>query len=249
MRGGKGSGIMAKATDLTKAQQAETALALPPELAGGMTVDGGDSAPTLGRLAMYQGTSTEQQMYGEGVFKRGDFIDVMERRKVASTRIIPVHAEVLYQCWPSGSKMPEYTYRANEKHKIPAGDLDWNGSEPPRATKVYSAVVLVEGESWPYLFNFKRTAAKAFENIAAFNARRSATGQGFGLFELYAEDATNGAGQVYKRLMVKPPVNVPESMVPLLKSVVESMAKVKARAAEMAADEGDYSPPDDGIPI
>lgn len=226
-------------------------LAVPADLRGGLAVDGGDSAPKLGRMSLYQGTSQEQAAYGEGKFRRGDFIDVMEQRKLASSKIVPVYASVLYQNWPKDARTPLYTYSHAERHLVPKMDLEWSDDgKPPAATKIYSAVVLVEGEPWPYLFQFKKTAAKAFEQIQAFEARRAATNKGYGLYELYSEDEKNPAGNTYRKLKVRPPVDLPESMYDLARSVIAGMAAMKAKAAQ-AEREDDFAHAggDDEIPI
>lgn len=242
---------MSKQSELANVNKGNV-LAVPADLRGGLAVEGGDASPKLGRMALYQGTSQEQATYGEGKFKRGDFLDAMEQRKLASSKIVPIFATVLYQNWPKDSKTPLYTYSHAEKHLIPKGDLEWDGSKPPAATKIYSAVVLVEGEPWPYLFQFKKTAAKAFEQIQAFEARRATTNKGFGLYELYSEDEKNPAGNTYRKLKVRPPVDLPESMHELARSVLAGLASMKAKAASVARDEegwGETGGGGDDIPI
>ncbi len=147
-----------------------------------------ESSPQLGRIAMYQGTSQEQQKYGEGVFKRGDFIDVLEGRKLVTSRIVVVHCEVIYQRWDKDQARPAYTYTHAQRNLIPAEDLEWDGELPPACAKMYRCIVLVDGEPWPYLFIVKRTMMKAFDHLLALEARRTATQRGSGLYELGAED-------------------------------------------------------------
>lgn len=227
------------------------ALAVPEDLRGGLVVEGGDSGSKLGRMALYQGTSQEQATYGEGKFKRGDFLDVMEQRKLASSKIVPVFATVVYQNWPKDSKTPLYTFSHEQRHLIPRADLEWDGDRPPVATKIYNVVVLVEGEPWPYLLAFKKTAVRCFEQIQAFESRRAATNRGYGLYELYSEDEKNPAGNTYRKLKVRPPVDLPESMHELARSVIAGLAAMRAKAAEMAASDGGDTPREDhdDIPI
>jgi len=241
---------MSKNSELANVNKG-AALAVPVELRGGLEVEGGDTSPKLGRMALYQGTSQEQATYGEGRFKRGDFLDVMEQRKLASSKIVPIFATVLYQNWPKDAKTPLYTFSHAEKHKIPKADLEWDNAKPPAATKIYSAVVLVESEPWPYLFQFKKTAARAFEQIQAFEARRAAMNKGYGLYELYSEDEKNPAGNTYRKLKVRPPVDLPESMHDLARSVIAGLATMKAKAAAVEKDEdwGEVGGGDDEIPI
>ena len=239
---------MSKQSELTNVNKG-AALAVPEDLRGGLSVEGGDSSPKLGRMTLYQGTSQEQATYGEGKFKRGDFLDVMEQRKLASSRIIPIYAAVLYQNWPKDSKLPLYTCTHAQKHMIPKADLEWNGDKPPAAAKIYSVVVLVEGEPWPYLFQFKKTAIKAFEQIQAFEARRATTNKGYGLYELYSEDEKNPAGNTYRKLKVRPPVDLPESMHELARSVLKGLAAIKAKGFEVNADPVQDHGGDDEIPI
>lgn len=209
----------------------DAVLAVPSDLRGGLQVEGVEAGSKLGRMSLYQGTSQEQAKYGEGKFRRGDFIDVMEERKLASSKIVPIFAAIFYQNWPKDSKTPIYTYSHAEKHRVPHGDLEWSSDgKPPAATKIYRAVVLVQGEPWPYLFEFKKTAAKAFEQIHAFEARRQSIGRGYGLYELYSEDEKNPAGNTYRKLKVRPPVDMPTEMHELARQVLAGLETFKAKA-------------------
>jgi hypothetical protein len=210
----------------------EAALALPAEIVGSFTVEGDDSSTKLGRISLYQGTSQEQAIYGEGVFRRGDFVDCLERRKIASNFIIPIHAEIKYQRWDDGEKLPAYTYSAKEKHLIPAEDLAWDGANPPVAAKLIDMVVVVRGEMYPYLFTFKRTALRAGELILQYEKRRAMKGLRFGMYELGSEDEKNQGGNVFRRLTVKNPVDATEDTFEVLASVTQALAAVKAQAAK-----------------
>ena len=70
----------------------DAVLAVPSDLRGGLQVEGVEAGSKLGRMSLYRGTSQEQAKYGEGKFRRGDFIDVMEERKLASSKIVPIFA-------------------------------------------------------------------------------------------------------------------------------------------------------------
>lgn len=210
----------------------EAALALPSEIVGSFTVEGDDSSTKLGRISLYQGTSQEQAIYGEGVFRRGDFVDCLERRKIASNFIIPIHAEIKYQRWDDGAKLPAYTYSAKDRHLIPAEDLAWDGANPPVAAKLIDMVVVVRGEMYPYLFTFKRTALRAGELILQYEKRRGMKGLRFGMYELGSEDEKNNGGNVFRRLTVKNPVDATEDTFEVLASVTQALAAVKAQAAK-----------------
>jgi len=213
----------------------EASLALPAEIVGSFTVEGDDSSTKLGRISLYQGTSQEQAIYGEGVFRRGDFVDCLERRKIASNFIIPIHAEIKYQRWDDGAKLPAYTYSAKERHLIPAEDLAWDGANPPVAAKLIDMVVVVRGEMYPYLFTFKRTALRAGELILQYEKRRGMKGLRFGMYELGSEDEKNNGGNVFRRLTVKNPVDATEDTFEVLASVTQALAAVKAQAAKAVA--------------
>lgn len=219
--------------NITKHNQGELAPSeLPDDLRGGLTVEGGESSPQLGRIAMYQGTSQEQQKYGEGVFKRGDFIDVLEGRKLATSRIVVVHCEVIYQRWDKDQARPAYTYTHAQRNLIPAEDLEWDGDLPPACAKMYRCIVLVDGEPWPYLFIVKRTMMKAFDHLLALEARRTATQRGSGLYELGAEDEKNAAGNSYKRLTVRPVGDIPATMFDVYRAAKRGIESIRAKAAQ-----------------
>ena len=219
---------------ITKHNQGELGQSeLPEDLRGGLTVDGGDSTPQLGRIAMYQGTAQEQAKYGEGIFKRGDFIDVLEGRKLSSSRVVVVHCEVIYQRWDKDQQRPQYTYSHAQKHMIPHEDLEWDGDLPPACAKMYRCIVLVDGEPWPYLFIVKRTMMKAFDHLLALETRRSATHRGSGIYELGAEDEKNSAGNTYKRLTVRPVGDIPPSMFDAYRMARRGIDAIRAKAAQV----------------
>jgi len=233
----QGNSVMST-KNIVKHNQQELASPVPADLIATVDIDGAENAVRLGRISCYQGTAQEQSKYGEGVFKRGDFIDVMEARKLATNRIVLVGGEMVYQKWSKDSPEPEYTYKANQKHLIPAGDLVWDGDTPPVARKQYNAIILVEGEPWPYAWIIKGTALKAFESVLmALDTRRAAAGSIKGLYELGTEDDKNKAGNSYKRLTIKPVGDLPESMYELFRSAKTGLAKFKASAETIQDDE------------
>jgi hypothetical protein len=235
---------MAKAIQKT---EQSTGLALPDHLRGGATVEGLEDSQTLiGRMAMYNGTTEEQATYEGCGFQPGDFIDVLERRKLSTSRIVPLGAFVSYLHWPQGAKQPLYNVR--HKSEVPAEHLEWIDGKPPMATQCLNAMVAVEGEPWPYLFVFKKTGYKAGELIFRLEGRRGAISKGRGLYELGSKKEKNAAGQTYHELTSRPVGDCPDSLVPLVEGYEANKTQTMAKAATMASDQ---PTPDggDGIPI
>lgn len=144
-----------------------------PAAGGALAIAGADdffATPTVSNaeagdriipvLHMYQGTSAEAEEFGPG-FVIGDLIDKIEKRKVASREVAVVLGKKWWKRWEQGNKAPVYSY--DKKADVPAGDTEWtdgpNGTRvPPRATEVYEFMVLVVGETFPYVLRFKRTS-------------------------------------------------------------------------------------------
>lgn len=226
----------------------DKALALPVELRAGAVIEGMDKGTDLvGRLALYNGTTDEQEMYAGCGFAPGDFIDVLERRKVASDNIVPLGAYVSWMKWPQGARTPEYNVR--EKARVPAGDLEWVNEKPPAATECINTLVAVDGEPWPYLLVFKRTGYKAGETMFRLEARRGMIGKGRGLYRITTKKEKNAAGQSYLELNVQPAGDCPDSLVGIVTEYIKHKASIDARAAALA-DEGAGDKPDSNdIPI
>ncbi len=230
---------MSKKTDIVT-RTGGGAIDLPANLRGGALLEGDDRGVQLGRMAMYHGTTEEQSTYEGCNFKPGDFIDVLEKRKLESSRIVVVHGFVSYVKWPQGAKTPEYIVR--RVAEVPPEDQ----AEAWRMRQI-NCVVLVDGEMWPYLFVFKRTGLKCGETIFQLEQRRTATGKVRGCYELGSQKAKSEAGQTYYQLVQKAAGDCPESLIPLLESCVSQMDTVKANVEAAASEQGEGA--GDGIPI
>ena len=219
---------------------------------GGAEYDGA-SGDTLGRVAMCYGTPEEEKMYGPDI-KRGQLVDVLECRALKSTRFVPVAGWESWIKWSKGAKTPDYVYRRNEYHKIPKIDLmdgtNPDGSwSPPLAMHTHNWIVAVEGEPYPFLFTFRRTAHKAGDFIRMTDARRRITKQGSALYNAKLIDDKNAAGQAYKRLTVEVVGNCPDDLRPLILTAREAFARLQERAASLETETGHVDRPDDGIPL
>lgn len=232
---------------LITAEDIDAALALPSSHRSGAIVEGLDSGQSMiGRMAMYNGTTEEQVMYEGCDFKPGDFIDVLERRKLNSSRIVPLGAFVSYVYWPKDSRVPVYNHR--DKRKVPPEHLTWSDNQPPLATQCLNALVAVEGEPWPYLFTFKRTGYKAGELVFQLEGRRGMAQKGRGLYELGAQRKQNAAKQTYHELTARPVGDCPASLVDLVLAYDRDKDSHTAKAQAMADDVAS-EPKDDDIPI
>lgn len=235
---------------MTKKQNTElavnantTALAVPTDLMGGMAIDGDLGGSMLGRLALYQGTTQEQSMYDGCGFKPGDFIDTLEKRKVASANIVPVRAWVTYVNWPKDSSTPLYVL--SDVMRVPPTDLVWNDGVPPAATKCINVVCLVQGEAWPYLVIFKKTGYKAGETLAALEKRRALANRGSGLYELGSTKAQNAQKQTYHQLTVRSVGDCPPDMYDALREARAKSEVLVAKAEQMATEGGGGGDGDD----
>lgn len=223
---------------IIKAEQAQQSIALPENLRGGATVEGLDDGQSLiGRMAMYNGTTEEQAAYEGCNFNPGDFIDVLEKRKLASSRVVPLGAFVSWMYWPQGSKQPEYNVRS--KAEVPPEHLEWIGGKPPLASQCLNAMLAVDGEPWPYLFVFKRTGCKAGELIFRLEGRRGAVNKGRGMYELGSKKEKNAAGQTYHELTARPVGDCPASLVELVEGYEKSKHVTLAKAEAMTNDAPD----------
>lgn len=234
----------------TAAAGALTVVGVPQELRGGAMVEGlGEAQSLIGRLAMYNGTTQEQEMYDGCGFSPGDYFDVLERRKLVDPHIVPLGGYVSWMKWPKGAPTPEYNVR--EKSRVPQEDLVWKDSQPPVATECINMLVAVNGEPWPYLFIFKRTSYKAGQNMLRLEARRSAIGSGRGMYKLSSKKEKNSAGQTYHEVTVTPAGNCPESLYPLISAYLGNKSSMEQRAEKLATDTGAVEVVDGGddIPI
>lgn len=207
----------------------QEAQVVPSDLVADVAIEGAEDSARLGRFAMYSGTAAEELKYGESGLKRGDFFDVLEARKISTPRIVLVGGEKFYVRWDEGSESPNYRISATKKGSISADDLVWGeDGEPPLAREQYEAVIIIEGEPWPYLWIIKGTALKAFDSVLlALDRRRQFGGQIKGLYELAAIDDKNKAGQPYKKLGIRPVGDMPESMWSLYRSAKAGLAQMR----------------------
>lgn len=204
-----------------------------------------DSTPQLSRVVMYQGTAEEEEMYGQHA--RGVFLDALEHRELGeSIKIMPVALWGSWAKFEPGSKAPVYS--TTVKAEVPPQDLEWIDGQPPAATYSVNAVVVVEGEEWPYLMLFKRTGLKAFDKcIKPIEARRSLQQKTPGLYELGSTDDKSGDGKPFKRLTCRSLGDPGEELAALALTVYRAMDKVKTAAQEMAEGENPFD--SDDIPI
>lgn len=210
-------------------------LAVPGELSGGLIVDGRDDAMQLTRMAMCQGSAEEEQKYGTSI-RRGDFVDVLEKRKIVDPKIMPIAGFTTWVRWEKGVRKPVYSHR--NKAEVPPQDLEWIDGKPPAASECVNLIVCVEGESWPYLFVFKRTALSAFNGvISPLEGRRAAMKKGPGLYALTSIDDKGGGGDPYKRLVAKPCGDPSAELLALGVRVKGGIDDVKKRAAAMAEEQ------------
>jgi len=215
-----------------------------PAVTDGAMIEGDEGANAqLGRLAMYYDTKEEKVKYAGCGFAEGDLIDVLEKRKVASKKIVPIGGYITYVKWPDGAKQPEYVLK--NKAEVPPGDLEWDNGTPPIATRCVNAIVLVEGEPWPYLFTFKKTSHKVGETIFQLEARRGMAKRGRGCYEIGHTDGKNADGDSYTQITYRPAGDCPASLSDLLARCVTGYAAVKAKAEDVeqtVADESDNVP-------
>lgn len=235
-------------SNLSKAEQEKAIAAFKADSAG----FDGDNSLALGRASMCYGTPEEEKLYGPVGAKRGVLIDVLEKRALASTRIVPLYGWEDRCFWPKDAKAPVYVYKFADYHKIPAEHLvdgtDAAGKYlPPLASKRYNWVCMVEGEQFPYLFTFKRTSMKAGEFIRTMEARRASRKMGSALYALGLEDAQSQDGKAYKRLVASVVGDVPPAMIADVSLLRSGLSAIKAKAETMAAEAGDVDA--DEIPI
>lgn len=192
-----------------------------------------DGSSALGRMAMYQGTTTEQALYPTSNFKAGNFIDTLDKRLLGDTTIevVPVYGFVTWVHWVEGEKAPRYV--EHERSKVPADHLEWKDGKRPIATKIYNVMMLVKSasgyEPWPYLFMFKRTGFKAGQMIFKLEDRRRFAKLKRGLYRLGSENDKNAAGQAFKRLTYQPAGDCPAEFNELLEVCVSDILRTRNR--------------------
>lgn len=187
----------------------------------------------IGRLSLYQGTPTEQANYDGCGFTPGDFVDALGKCKVAENKkvkIVPVHAFTTYMLWPNGAPTP--TYLVRDRRQVPPDHLEWKDGKPPICAECINALVLVEGQAWPFLLIFKRTSFKAGQNIFTLEGRRRITAKDgekmkHGCYELSSSDASQGTNR-YKKMQYRPAGDCPDSLKPLLEVCIQDLLKTSS---------------------
>lgn len=244
---------MAKTKELAEVESQTGAMVI----AGVEQTSTGSSGSLLGRLAMYNGTTSEEATYEGCDFKRGNWIDVMEKRKIADSQvnIVPVCGFISWERFDQQGKL---VYATHERSTVPAEDLEWpeqgqknsDGKFGPLASEVWNFVVLVQGEPWPYLLRFKRTGVKAGQDIAQLEARYATNGTGHRLYQLSSKQDKNAANQAFLRIGAKPVGQCPADMLPTLAKAKAAAAAMLSKAKTMADEDAAGSESEnDGIPI
>jgi len=216
----------------------------------GLTVEGmSGGGVQVSRLAMFNDTAEEKMAYGSRTW--GDYIDTLSGESLgASVQIMPISAWVSWAKWEKGSPAPIYSTKI--RGEVPSEDLEWNGDEPPAANEIINVVVLVVGQPWPYLFQFKRTGLKAFnKTIGPMEGRRGALRKGPGLYELGSENDKSVDNKPYKRVTARYVGDPSPEMVALAVKVKGAIESVKAKAEALADDHepAQRADKDDNIPI
>lgn len=213
-----------------------------------LSVEGDTGDSPLSYIVLYQGTAEEQQMYGDG-FKRGDFIDVLEKRSLGqSIKVVPVAGFMSWARFEKGQRAPVYATRCRDD--VPPADLNWSGPDmktPPAAVECVNLVMAVDGEPWPYLFRFKRTGLGTYNKVLApLQKRRQLSGKGAGLFELFSIDDKNPEGKPFKRLSCKGAGDPSSDLLALAATFQAEWNKLKVKAEKL---DDTHAEPDDGAPV
>lgn len=212
----------------------------PTKLASTFDVDqsSGGAFSMLGRLTVWNGSPKQKKEY-PGKFEDGDLIDVMEKRKTATNRIVPVYAFTYYQRWDKDDRAPLYTYAKNERHLVPPEDMERGSDDkPPKCYEAMCVVCLVEGESVPYQIVFKRTSRRTGDDIMRFEARRKLVGKAPGAYTIGVKPDTNAAAQDFLRVVLDGvPIDMQLDTAELFTVVAEQIELVKAKAMEAAKND------------
>lgn len=210
---------------------------VPPDLVGGLTIVGADDAgPKLSELKLYQGTPSEQKVYG--MHPPGVFLDVLERKSMGTEISIALIGAM--QCWVKfikGQKFPEYTVYS--KSEVPPEDLIPDPRDNNRAPcrEQIQAVVITRDAPWPFLFRFKSTGLSCLsKTIIPLEKRRQLTGKLIGMYRIGTVDDKGPGGEDFKRLTATPDGDLPTELHELALTVKNGWAQyiehVKAVAAE-----------------
>lgn len=239
--------------EMTVAEAADKALAVPAELVGGVTIKGDQGGLRLGELKLFQGTASEAAQYGE--HPRGSFIDCLDKKNLGkSVKIALLGGEKVFTKFVEGQKFPVYVVPASERHRVPPADLRDGSGKNGRGTAAREQVlgiVIVEGLDFPYLFRFKSTALAALtRTIQPLEDRRRLGNQIMGVYELTSSDDKGPGGEAYKRLNARPAGDLPTSMHDLARTTKAALDQYFAKGRE-AAESGETVLTSDGeeIPI
>ncbi len=235
---------MGKKNETALMEAPATPLASSADFGGkGLVVKGkNETSMNLARASMYQGTPTEEKLYGQHT--RGTFLDTLEIRELGpKIQIMPVIPFATYAVWEKGNPAPVESW--TDEKDVPPEYLEWNEENgkriPPKAKEAINVVccVVANGvlEPFPYLIVFKSTGLKAWSRtIQPLEARRGSIGKCPGLYELSGADDKNADGQDYKRLTARPAGDPPADVIELAKKIFNSQSHVQAAAATMAND-------------
>lgn len=225
-----------------------------PQSGGALAIDGADdffAAPAIAGveqsdrlvpvLHVFQATSKETTELGK--FDLGDLIDVVERRKVSSRRFSVVAGRRAWVKWVKGINAPEYAYE--NKADVPPGDLEWTGDSasrtPPIATETWEFVVLVEGETFPFLWRAKRTSVKCGKYLYELT-ERARMQRRIALYELGFVQEKNDKG-VYAVPTVRQvgdcPPEMAEAVVKFRRSFVNRPIEADDGALKSAGDDSE----------
>ncbi len=198
----------------------------------------GGALAMLGRLTVWNGSPKQKKEYA-GKFDDGDLIDMMEKRKTATNRIVPIYGFTIFQRWDKDAKAPAYTYGRGERHRVPPEDMERGpNDEAPACYEAMCLVCLVEGESVPYQIVFKRTSKRTGDDIMRFEARRKMVGKAPGAYTIATKPDQNASGQDYLRVVLAgPPQDMQVDTAELFTVVAEQIELVKAKAMEAAKND------------
>ena len=193
----------------------------------------------IAKLSLYQGTTEEQEQYGDG-FKRGEWLDTLAVKSLGEkvcVLFVPGLMTAQYAIWEKGKRVPTASWdnaASVPKELLEPSTLPDGTWVPPQAQEAISCVVCVEGQDWPYLLVFKKTSLKCFnKRIMPMEAQLASANQPPGMYEMSSVDDKNAAGQGYKRVTAKYVGRPTQKMLELAKVVFSRASKYKQAAREL----------------
>lgn len=220
-------------TTLATAPKGGGALVAHERSGSGAVVHGRDAAKAVSQVVLYQGTSTEEELYGKHA--RGLFLDALEKRPLGMTvQIIPVAGWMSWSRFEQGQVAPVYSF--TDVSKVPADDLRWTEEgmkrNPPLAVECVNLICVVNDEPWPCLVRFKRTSLKAYQRtIEPLEARH-----GHCLYELGSVPDKNASGQNYRRMTAKLVRRSNDEELALVDKIKSVLSEVRAKAEAATAE-------------